>query len=41
MITRDVVAQILIRYLNGEITASKLVDWAEDGLNQGEVDLRV
>ena len=40
MITRELVRDRLLAYLNQEITLAKLVDWAEDAMNEGEFDPR-
>lgn len=37
MITRDLVMDKLVRYLNGQISLAELVDWAENALAEAEV----
>ncbi len=37
MITRELVRDMLINYLNGQISLTKLVDWAENALAEAEV----
>jgi len=38
LITREVVAEQLTAYLNRRISLTKLADWAEDTLCEGELD---
>jgi hypothetical protein len=38
IITRKIVAEEFAAYLNREISLSRLVDWAEDTLCDGELD---
>lgn len=37
-ITRELVRDQLLAYLNHTITLAQLVDWAEDALNEGELE---
>jgi hypothetical protein len=37
MITRESVRDMLVGYLNGQITLAQLVDWAEDALAEADV----
>ncbi|NOH03065.1 MAG: hypothetical protein HND47_14460 [Chloroflexi bacterium] len=38
IVTRKTVAEELAAYLNRDISLARLVDWAEDTLNDGELD---
>lgn len=38
MITRQTVRNKILEYLNREITLAELVDWAEDGVFETELD---
>ena len=38
IITRKTVAEELAAYLNRRVSLPHLVDWAEDALNEGELD---
>ncbi len=40
MITRETVRDKLIDHLNHGITLAQLVDWAEDAMNEGDLDPR-
>jgi hypothetical protein len=40
MITRKTVRDKILGYLNHEITLAQLVDWAENALSEGALDLR-
>lgn len=38
MITRQIVRDQILAYLNQEITLARLVDWAENTMNEGALD---
>ncbi len=38
VITNEVIRDQLLAYLNRAITLAQLVDWAEDALNEGELE---
>lgn len=38
MITREIVRNQILAYLNHEISLAQLVDWAEDGVFEAELD---
>jgi hypothetical protein len=38
MITRQTVCNQILAYLNQEITLARLVDWAENAMNEGALD---
>ena len=40
MITRKTVHDQLVAYLNHKITLAQLVDWAENVMNEGDLDAR-
>jgi hypothetical protein len=40
MITRETVQETLLAYLNRQLTLAELVDWAENALQDGELDPR-
>ncbi|RPJ55282.1 MAG: hypothetical protein EHM12_12525 [Dehalococcoidia bacterium] len=40
VITKEVVRDQLLAYLNRALTLRQLVDWAEDALGEGELDLQ-
>jgi hypothetical protein len=40
MITREIVRDKLLAYLNHNITLAQLVNWAEDTMNEGDLDAR-
>ncbi|MBI4790190.1 MAG: hypothetical protein HY782_24415 [Chloroflexi bacterium] len=40
MITRQVVRDQILAYLNRQITLAQLVDWAENTMNEGALDSR-
>lgn len=38
MVTRKILADILIKYINREIDLSRLIDWAEDMIKEGDFE---
>ncbi|MCX6197990.1 MAG: hypothetical protein NTY88_02045 [Bacteroidetes bacterium] len=38
MITKQIIAQQLLKYLNHQITLAVLVDWAENSIMQGNIE---
>lgn len=38
MITKQIIAQQLLKYLNHQITLPVLVDWAENAIMQGNIE---
>lgn len=38
MVTRKTLADILIKYINREIDLSRLIDWAEDMIKEGDFE---
>ena len=40
LVTKELVRDQLLAYLNHTITLAQLVDWAENALNEGELEAR-